>query len=145
MRRLVRWAPAALVLALGACAAGAPRPPADESTLTREAPAPEGLAVPKGPISEDPCAIPLATAPEGLLEPGAVSRIQQALVRAGSLTGAHAEGRLDPPTLKALRAFQRAHDLPPTGLPDDATLSALGLDPGALYVARDASKCGGRG
>lgn len=75
--------------------------------------------------------VPLATAPGGLLAPGAEQKIREKLAAEGCLDddakrsgGALSEG---------LRRCQSAHDLPATGMPDDATIKALGLDPGQIF------------
>ena len=68
----------------------------------------------------------LSTSPTALLKPGALQTIQEKLVQAGDLEG-EANGKLDAATEKALVKFQRSHDLPATGVPDDATVGRLGL------------------
>lgn len=78
---------------------------------------------------------PLATGPAGLLQPGAIERIQAKLTSSGALDGKHAAGVLDGPTRQALRQFQSAHALPATGLPDDATVTGLGLEPKQIFRA----------
>ena len=78
---------------------------------------------------------PLATGPAGLLQPGAIERIQTKLTSDGALDGKHAGGVLDGPTREALRKFQSAHALPATGIPDDATVTRLGLEPKQIFRA----------
>src|SRR4051812_30498209 len=75
--------------------------------------------------------VPLATAPGGLLAPGAEEKIRKRLAAEGCLDddakesgGALSEG---------LRRCQKAHDLPATGMPDDATIKALGLNPDQIF------------
>ena len=51
-------------------------------------------------------------------------RVQERLVERGHYEGTPT-GQFDPPTEAALRAFQRATGLQPTGLPDQATLAKL--------------------
>lgn len=75
---------------------------------------------------------PLATSPAGLLEPGAVKRIQERLHERGFLPEHARSGKLDGRTRKALRELQKKHNLPVTGAPDDLTLQKLGLDAGDL-------------
>ena len=75
---------------------------------------------------------PLATSPAGLLEPGAVKRIQERLHERGFLTGDARSGKLDGRTREALRELQKKHKLPATGTPDDLTMQKLGLDAGEL-------------
>jgi hypothetical protein len=71
-------------------------------------------------------AVPIATAPEGLLKPGAEDKIRDKLVSGGFME----EGGGSVHT--GLLRFQREHDLPATGDPDEATLRKLGLDPDQL-------------
>jgi peptidoglycan hydrolase-like protein with peptidoglycan-binding domain len=78
---------------------------------------------------------PLATSPVGLLKPEAVEAIQGKLASRGDLAKDDRSGKLDDPTRKALRAFQRANNLPATGMPDDLTVKKLGLDPGEVFRA----------
>jgi hypothetical protein len=75
---------------------------------------------------------PLATSPAGLLKPEAVKKVQEKLVSHGQLAKADQSGKLDGPTHKALREFQRANNMPATGAPDDLTIQKLGLKPGEL-------------
>lgn len=81
---------------------------------------------------------PLATSPAGLLEPGAVKRIQERLHERGLLPEQARSGKLDGRTRKALRELQEKHNLPATGTPDDLTLQKLGLD--ASELARSARR-----
>jgi peptidoglycan hydrolase-like protein with peptidoglycan-binding domain len=78
---------------------------------------------------------PLATSPAGLLKPEAVEELQGKLVSHGQLAKADQSGKLDGPTHQALRAFQRANNLPATGMPDDLTIQKLGLKPDQLTRA----------
>jgi hypothetical protein len=75
--------------------------------------------------------IPLATAPAGLLAPGAEEKIRDRLVAEGFL--ADDAKRSDAAMSEGLRRFQRARDLPATGVPDDKTVKDLGLDPGEIF------------
>jgi len=83
---------------------------------------------------------PLATSPAGLLRPEAVKRLQQKLVSHGQLAEADQSGKLDGPTHKALREFQRANNMPATGMPDDLTIQKLGLKPAELTRAEPKSQ-----
>jgi hypothetical protein len=74
----------------------------------------------------------IPAAPEALLAPGAVGRIQDALARRG-LLAAHRRGELDEPTSKALRKFQDGEGLAATGFPDRETLVRLGIEPDEAY------------
>jgi hypothetical protein len=78
---------------------------------------------------------PLATSPAGLLKPEAVKAVQQKLASHGRLAEADESGKLDGPTRQALREFQRANNLPATGVPDDLTIQKLGLKPDQLTRA----------
>jgi hypothetical protein len=82
---------------------------------------------------EEKGALPLTSSPAGLLQPGAAETIQGRLVKGGQLNDDQKSGRLDAPTREALITFQKAHDLPATGIPDDATVRKLGLDPNAIF------------
>jgi hypothetical protein len=75
--------------------------------------------------------VPLATSPAGLLAPGADEKIHDRLVAEGFLDDD--AKRSDAATSEGLRRFQRAHDLPATGIPDDKTVKDLGLDPGEVF------------
>jgi hypothetical protein len=82
---------------------------------------------------EEKGALPLTSSPAGLLQPGAAETIQGRLVKGGQLPDDKRSGELDGPTRDALMAFQKGHDLPATGIPDDATVRKLGLDPNAIF------------
>jgi hypothetical protein len=82
---------------------------------------------------EEKGALPLTSSPSGLLQPGAAETIQGRLVKGGQLADDKKSGELDTRTRDALMAFQKAHDLPATGIPDDATVRKLGLDPNAIF------------
>ena len=79
----------------------------------------------------DPGAVPVATAPEALLAPGADHEIRQRLVAGGFLAGD--AGPSDAATREGIRRFQRAQDLPATGVPDAETVKRLGLDPDKTF------------
>lgn len=72
--------------------------------------------------SEDPDEIPVASSPSGLLKPGAEQTVREKL-------GVKDGGSLR----KALQKFQKEHDLPATGMLDQRTTEALGLDPDELF------------
>jgi hypothetical protein len=78
---------------------------------------------------------PLATSPAGLLKPDAMAAIQKKLVARGQLSADQESGKLDEPTQRALRAFQRDNHLPATGMPDDLTVQKLGIPPGQAFRA----------
>jgi hypothetical protein len=80
----------------------------------------------KAPDTSAHHAVPIATAPEGLLKSGAEDEIRDKLVAGGFME------RHDGSVHGGLLRFQRAHDLPATGDPDAATLRKLGLDPDKL-------------
>ncbi len=73
--------------------------------------------------------IPVAASPEGLLAPGGESQIRDKLSDGGYLDKKDEHASMD----AGLRKFQKAHDLPETGIPDHKTVSALGLDPGRIF------------
>jgi peptidoglycan hydrolase-like protein with peptidoglycan-binding domain len=82
--------------------------------------------------SEGTAAVRLSTSPEALLKPGALARIQEKLAHEGTLNG-EPTGKMDAATKKGLEDFQRDHDLPATGIPDDATVGRLGLKPTDVF------------
>jgi peptidoglycan hydrolase-like protein with peptidoglycan-binding domain len=82
----------------------------------------------------------LATSPAGLLQPKAIDGIQDALVSRGLLSGAEKSGTLDEKTKQAIRELQRRNGLPATGLPDDATIRRLDLDPARVFVVSDGGR-----
>ena len=79
--------------------------------------------------ARDPDAVPVASAPEALLAPGADHEIRQRLVAGGFL----ARDASDAATSEGIRRFQRAQDLPATGVPDAETVKRLGLDPDKTF------------
>jgi murein L,D-transpeptidase YcbB/YkuD len=117
-------------------------PPAQEETKP-EAAAPEKSHEARTP-SETPVGpnnpLPVFTTPSAALKPGAVEKIQDKLSMQKSAQkhpppqGDDA-GALDDRTREALRAFQKDHGVPATGLPDDATIKLLGLDPADIFRA----------
>jgi peptidoglycan hydrolase-like protein with peptidoglycan-binding domain len=118
MRLLI--AAAAVAVALGGCSHTRSVAPTEEDPSQKEAPAPfaESKATPSSPAS--------------LLAPGAARDIQEKLAKTGDLES-EPSGELDGPTRAALARFQRAHDLPATGLPDGATVEKLGLKPADVF------------
>ena len=58
--------------------------------------------------------------------PDRIGQIQQALARTGFYTG-EPTGTWDLQTIEAMKSFQQAHNLPPTGKIDAVTLQELGL------------------
>jgi hypothetical protein len=106
-------------------------PGAAEKTETQKPHAAGGAYEPTHHESGGDHSVPLATAPGGLLAPGAEDKIRKRLAAEGCLEddakgsgGALTEG---------LRRCQKAHDLPATGMPDDATIKALGLNPDQIF------------
>lgn len=92
---------------------------------------------PSKPAADEPppARTVVSGSPGGLLKPGAEERIQQALADRGLLGDRHRKGSLDAPTEAAIRALQKREGMPETGVPDQATLRKLGLDPDALFVS----------
>jgi hypothetical protein len=90
---------------------------------------------PAGPGSElhpgKPDAVPVATAPEALLAPGAEDKIRERLSAQGFLKddAKGSEGSMR----EGIRRFQEAHDLPATGVADRATVKGLGLEPDQIF------------
>jgi len=75
--------------------------------------------------------VPVATAPGGLLADGAEQKIRERLVAEGCL--ADDAKRSGAAMSDGLRQCQKAHDLPATGMPDHATVKALGLNPDDIF------------
>jgi len=77
---------------------------------------------------------PLAASPGGVLVPGAVERIQQALAARGYLDlRAAKRGQIDDATASAIRKLQSDQGIARTGFPDHETVRRLGLDPDRLF------------
>jgi hypothetical protein len=87
-----------------------------------------------GPQENGTGGIPVASTPEALLVPGADKQIRDKLVAAGFLR--EGEGHS---MEAALRRFQKAHDLPETGIADHQTVQSLGLDPNHIFKHAEAS------
>jgi peptidoglycan hydrolase-like protein with peptidoglycan-binding domain len=79
----------------------------------------------------NPDAVPVATAPDALLAPGAEREIRERLISGGFLA-ADAD-KSNGATRAAIRKFQKAQDLPATGVPDAETVKRLGLDPDKTF------------
>jgi hypothetical protein len=75
--------------------------------------------------------IPVATRPEALLAPGADNDIRDKLAERGFLK--EGAGTSQSATREGLRRFQRAEDLPATGVADQETVKRLGLDPEKVF------------
>ena len=76
-------------------------------------------------------AVPVATTPGALLVPGAEDKIRERLVAGGFL--ARDAKSSDAAMREGLKQFQRAKDLPATGVPDHETIKRLGLDPDQTF------------
>jgi hypothetical protein len=88
----------------------------------------------QGCAPEMPGRPPLAASPGGVLVPGAVERIQQALAARGYLDlRAAKRGQIDDATASAIRKLQSDQDIARTGFPDHETVRRLGLDPDRLF------------
>lgn len=72
------------------------------------------------------------------MEPQRAEEIQRALIAAGFLDQ-EPNGKYDDATREAMRRYQAAHNLPPTGLPEAKTLMKLGLGPHPLPEELDPS------
>ncbi len=87
-------------------------------------------------------AAPTVTPAPGAAADDPVLRAQVMLDRAAFSVG-EIDGKWGANTERALRAFQRAHALQPTGRPDAATVAALGTDPPLVsYTVMDADIAG---
>ena len=80
---------------------------------------------------------PTAGAPEQMVvSPQEIQRAQQALKARGYDPGA-TSGNLHTGTQEALRKFQKANNLPVTGVLDQKTANKLGIDIGEKHVPRE--------
>jgi hypothetical protein len=102
---------------------------AETKAKPRSAPEPGSRAPELRPGDRD--AMPVATKPEALLAPGAADKIRERLVDTGYLDedAAPSAGAMR----DSIQRFQRAQDLPATGVPDHATVERLGLDPDETF------------
>jgi hypothetical protein len=130
------WAAAAAALALALAAAGCGGVKRVEERGPEGKPQPQK---PEAPDSKAEAGVPpragrprVPASPEGLLAPGAVGEIQQALEKKGLLR-AHRQGELDDATARALERFQEKEGLAATGMPDRETLLRLGISPERAY------------
>jgi murein L,D-transpeptidase YcbB/YkuD len=78
-----------------------------------------------------PDAVPVATAPEALLKPGAEEKIRERLVAGGFVDDGDKKSAAA--AREGIRRFQKEHDLPATGVADHETVKALGLDPDQIF------------
>ena len=78
----------------------------------------------------------VASSPEGLLAPGAEAQIRDKLADGGYLEKSDKDASLE----SGLRKFQKARDLPQTGIPNHETIQALGLDPNRIFKHMDVGK-----
>ena len=101
----------------------APSPPNTDGTSAKPA-AERQAAAPGRPQ--------LANSPEGLMLPGGVLLIQQALTKRGYLHEAES-GALDDATSVGLRTFQSDQKLARTGAPDRETLHRLGVSEDKVF------------
>jgi peptidoglycan hydrolase-like protein with peptidoglycan-binding domain len=113
-------------------------PPADAKRAAPRTSKKDGDKNPGVVVDGDEGALPLATSPAGLLKPNAIESIQEKLASGGRLSKDHETGKLDQPTRNALRDFQRANNLPATGMPDDVTIQKLGLGTKDIFRAAEA-------
>ena len=119
-------------------ASNVPEPPPGASPPTDRPPASAGRGEGHAHHAEptETGGIPVASSPEGLLAPGADRDIRDKLADGGYLK----KGDESQSTEAALRKFQKAHDLPETGIPDHQTVKALGLDPNRIFKHADVNK-----
>lgn len=116
---------------VGGSAPTAPAPKPEELAAQKPAPSsPNTKGTSAKPEAERQAAAPgrpqLASSPEGLMLPGGVLLIQQALTKRGYLHEADS-GALDDETSVGLRNFQSDQKLARTGAPDRETLRRLGV------------------
>ena len=135
-----RWQVLLLALALGgACAHAKTTDDGTEKAAAKETKE-DGAKDPKPRASGkkggerpsgNPDAVPVATAPETLLVPGADEKIRERLI-AGGFLAADADTS-NAATRGGIRKFQKSQDLPATGVPDAETVKRLGLDPDRTF------------
>ena len=135
-----RWQVLLLALALGgACAHAKTTDDGTEKATAKEtkeddakAPKPRASGKKAGDLhAGNPDAVPVATAPETLLAPGAEDKIRERLI-AGGFLAADADTS-NAATRGGIRKFQKTQDLPATGVPDAETVKRLGLDPDTTF------------
>jgi peptidoglycan hydrolase-like protein with peptidoglycan-binding domain len=137
MKRLAGIAPVALVLAIGCAHTKTTDDGTEKDGQKTEAKADKPRAVEGGSHKAGGDAarhsgeIPVATAPAGLLAPGAEVKIRDRLAAQGYVPDD--AKRSDAAMKEGIRRFQRAHDLPATGIPDHETVKDLGLDPDQIF------------
>jgi len=73
----------------------------------------------------------VSSSPDDLLEKGAAKKIQEALATKGY--SVKATGVIDDQTEAGLRKFQKKEDIAEHGIPDEITVTRLGLDPRDVY------------
>ena len=110
-------------------------PPADHPDRVA-APRAESTHRDKNNNPAETAGIPVASSPEGLLAPGAEAQIRDKLANGGYLAKNDKDSSLE----SGLRKFQKARDLPQTGIPNHETIQALGLDPGRIFKHADVGK-----
>jgi hypothetical protein len=117
-------------LALGGCAHTTTT---DDGTEKKEEPKAEKERAAKAERrdAEPRGTVPVATKPEALLAPGADEKIRERLVANGYLAD---DAKPSVGAMRdSIRRFQRAQDLPATGVPDHETVERLGLDPDETF------------
>lgn len=126
-----------LSLALGASCAhtkstdsGETKEPDKQASGKKKAPEP-GAGTNPNLHPGHPEEIPVATRPEALLAPGADNDIRDKLAERGFLK--EGAGSSQSSTREGIRRFQRAEDLPATGIADQETVKRLGLDPEKVF------------
>jgi Putative peptidoglycan binding domain len=113
-------------------------PPHDKDAPARHRPAPVASAGGDGDTARATARAggpPLTTSPAALLKPGALKAIQNRLARDGALPSDQITGEPNAATTGALVRFQRDHNLPATGAPDNATVRKLGLRPDDVFTS----------
>lgn len=112
------------------------RPPVVAKPAPKPEPQPSTSGTSAKPEAERPAVAPgrpqLATSAEGLMLPGAVLMIQQALIKKGYHKVTET-GELDDETTASLRHFQADQKIMRTGSPDRETLRRLGISADKIF------------
>ncbi len=122
--------------------ATSPSTPEKAEERTPPADHPDRLAAPRAEGAQhhdnpaQTSGIPVASSPEGLLAPGAEAQIRDKLADGGYVDKNDKDSSLE----SGLRKFQKARDLPQTGIPNHETIQALGLDPNRIFKHTDVGK-----
>jgi len=89
--------------------------------------------------------IPVASTPQGLMQPDAATKLQERLTEKGLMRAEQRSGQLDAATMAALRTFQASEGLPATGLPSYETIEHLDLSLDAIFHPASSPERGSAG